>query len=111
MPAESTLDDLMYWILRSVKFDSDHGYEFCFRDRQGRKLSLGSFESLDGYAEDFEIGSLSLEPGQTLQLIYDFGDNWEFTVKLERIEPLDGKLKAPAILEKYGQAPEQYGDW
>ncbi len=111
MPAESTLDDLMYWILRSVKFDSDHGYEFRFRDRQGRKLSLGSFESLDGYAEDFEIGSSSLEPGQTLRLTYDYGASWNFTVKLERIEPPDAKIKAPAILEKHGKAPEQYGDW
>jgi hypothetical protein len=52
-----------------------------------------------------------LEPGQTMELTYDFGDNWQFTVKLERIELPDARRKAPRILETHGKAPKQYGSW
>ncbi len=46
-----------------------------------------------------------------MELEYDFGDCWEFTVKLERIEPPGAKVKAPAIREKHGKSPEQYPRW
>jgi len=46
-----------------------------------------------------------------MELTYDFGDNWTFTVKLDRIEHPDAKLKAPRILESHGKAPDQYSDW
>ncbi len=42
---------------------------------------------------------------------FDFGDNWEFNVLLERIDPVDLNLKKPKVLEKKGEAPEQYPMW
>jgi len=59
-------------------------------------------------AADIEIGKIRLEPGQTMELHYDFGDAWRFAVKLERIEPPGAKIKGPKILEKHGKSPEQY---
>ena len=44
------------------------------------------------------------------RLTYDFGDNWRFDVKLERIEPA-GRIKKPRIVESHGKAPEQYPQW
>ncbi len=114
MPADDTLDDLASWILRSVKFDSDHLYEFICRSRLGTKLRIVHPEMDDGpWADEVWIGDVPLEPGQTMQFHFDFGDNWRFDVKLERIEPTDAKVKAPAIMEKHGKSPEQYpgGDW
>jgi len=55
-----------------------------------------------------EIGELPLTPGQALDLLYDFGDNWHFNVKLESIEPAGTRRKLPKVLEKHGKAPEQY---
>jgi hypothetical protein len=46
-----------------------------------------------------------------MELVYDFGDNWQFTVTLERIERAETRIKAPRILESHGQAPEQYPRW
>jgi hypothetical protein len=43
-------------------------------------------------------------------LLYDFGDSWKFSVKLERIEP-EERLKEPRVLESHGEAPEQYPSW
>jgi hypothetical protein len=112
IPADATLDDLVTMILRSVDFDFDHLYEFTYRDRLGAKVRAVHPSMDDGpCAEDIEIGTIPLEPGQTMELHYDFGDDWRFAVKLDRIEPPGAKIKAPKILEKHGKAPEQYPDW
>jgi hypothetical protein len=112
MPADDTLDDLVAWILRSVKFDRDHLYRFKYRDRMGATATANDPEIDEGpWADQIPIGTLPLEPGQTMELRYDFGDNWEFRVKLERIEAPDAKVKVPAILEKHGKSPEQYPRW
>jgi pRiA4b ORF-3-like protein len=114
MPAKATLDDLVDKILSSVDFDSDHLYEFRYRDRLGTAATAGHPAMDEGpWADQIPIGTLPLEPGRTMTLIYDFGDNWKFTVKLERIEPPGAKIKAPRLLESHGKAPKQYplSDW
>jgi len=113
MPADSTLDDLVTMILRSVNFDFDHLYEFIYRNRVGAKVRVAVHPCIDDApsGEDIEIGTIPLEPGQTMELHYDFGDDWRFTVKLVRIEPPGAKIKAPKILEKHGKSPEQYPRW
>ena len=57
------------------------------------------------------IGDLPLKPGDTMISLFDFGDQWEFHVALERIEPRDPSLGQLAVLETHGQAPEQYPNW
>ncbi len=117
MPADATLGNLVGWILNSVNFDHDHLYEITYRDRMGVTRSA-SHPAMDEppYADNISIGSLPLEPGQSMDLLYDFGDNWQFKIKLERVEPPSGKAKpkAPRILEKHGKSPVQYAqadDW
>ncbi len=111
MPADATLDDLVSMILRSVNFDDDHLYEFSYRDRQGATCTINHPEVENGpWTDEVSIGSLPLEPGQSMTLRYDFGDEWRFTVKLERIDPPGGKAKAPRIIEKHGKSPVQYED-
>ncbi len=63
------------------------------------------------YASEVLIGELSLRPGNAMIYLYDFGDNWQFDVKLERIEPVNEKIKDPVLLESHGKAPEQYAAW
>ena len=112
MPADKTLDDLVHVILRSVEFDNDHLHEFSYRNRLGARVSV-QHRAMDEppYTDEVSIGTLPLELGQTMELTYDFGDNWQFTVKLDRIDPPDRTLKAPRILESHGKAPRQYPDW
>jgi Plasmid pRiA4b ORF-3-like protein len=111
MPADGTLDDLASWILRSVNFDDDHLYEFNCRDRLGSELSIVHPEMDEGpWTDEVAIGDVPLEAGQTMEFHFDFGDDWRFDVKLERIEPPGAKIKAPAIQERHGESPEQYPD-
>ena len=58
-----------------------------------------------------QVGDLGLKPGEAMTYSYDFGDNWEFEVLLERIEPVDPKIGAPKVVESQGEAPEQYPSW
>jgi hypothetical protein len=109
MPADATLDDLADWILDSVDFDDEHLYEFRFRNRLGVTVRVAHPYADESPATDeMEVGELPLEPGQAMDFVYDFGDNWQFKVLLESIEPPGTKKKKPALLEKHGKAPEQY---
>jgi hypothetical protein len=111
MPSEASVEDLADWILDSVGFDSDHLFEFTYRDRLGADCSIQHPEMDEGpWANEVNIGELPLEPGDTMTFLFDFGDNWTFTVKLERIEPR-GARKRPRILERHGKAPPQYPSW
>jgi hypothetical protein len=50
---------------------------------------------------------LPLAIGQSLDFLFDFGDNWEFELQLEAVNP-KVKQKNPEVLEAEGEAPEQY---
>ena len=63
------------------------------------------------WASKVRIGEIGLTPNTTIGYLYDFGDQWEFDVTLERIDPLDPKIKEPVVLEAHGDAPEQYPKW
>lgn len=47
---------------------------------------------------------------KTFQYLYDFGDAWEHSVKIEKVEPTDPQLTYPRILEAIGERlPEDSG--
>jgi hypothetical protein len=114
MPADATLDDLVGCILRSVKFDDDHLHRIAYRDRMGVTHFISHPAVDEGpWTDEIVIGTLPLEVGQSMELLYDFGEGWPFTVKLERVEPpgANAKAKGPRILEKHGKSPVQYAQW
>ncbi len=112
IPADAPLDDLVSWVLRSVKFSSDHLYEFIYRDQRGRQVRVHHpYTGEEPSTDQVHVGELPLEPGQSMTLVYDFGDNWQFNLTLERVEPPGKKMKAPRIVESHGAAPEQYPSW
>jgi Plasmid pRiA4b ORF-3-like protein len=112
LPADDTLDDLLHWVLRSFKFDRDHLCAFTYRNRMGATVRVNDSQTGEWpTTDDFEVGTLPLEPGQSMELLYDFGDHWEFTITLDRVEPPGARIKAPGILESHGKAPRQYPRW
>ncbi|MEO1145130.1 MAG: plasmid pRiA4b ORF-3 family protein [Cyanobacteria bacterium J06638_22] len=112
--SEAPLDKLAGLILDSVDFDHDHLYLFSFRDRMGRMIEIHHpyNDWQDGPGTDqVLIGDLPLQPGASMTYLFDFGDNWEFQVVLEEIQPGKPKRSSNKILERKGKAPEQYPDW
>ncbi|WP_392532500.1 plasmid pRiA4b ORF-3 family protein [Nostoc sp. C117] len=109
IPANKTLGWLAETILDAFDFDYDHLYEFSYKDRFGRIIKIGHpYMETPPFADQVQIGDLSLEPGAKMIYLYDFGDNWKFDVQLEAINPPDNKIKKPKILEVHGNAPQQY---
>jgi hypothetical protein len=112
IPAEQNLDDLAMVILDSYQFDTDHLYEFSYKDRMGLVCQiLHPFCEDPPFTNEVRIGELSLLSGQSMTFRYDFGENWEFKVELETIAPDEPKLNQPEVLESHGKAPKQYGDY
>jgi hypothetical protein len=112
LPATATLEALATAIINAIEFTHDHLYQFSYRDRFGALQHVYHSYMDDGpWADDVRIGDLPLEEGQEMTYLYDFGDQWEFSVTLERIDPPDRSLKAPAILEEGGDHPRQYPAW
>ena len=86
-------------------------YEFRFRDRLGRGREYHHYETDEGpYADEVEVSELNLPDGAELAFRSDYGDNWRFELRLERVdEPTSGKTIT--LLESVGEAPEQYPEW
>jgi hypothetical protein len=112
MRYDHTLHDLLRMILRSIRFDEDHLYEFTYRDTLGRKESVVHPGLDDGIpADSLELGEIPIQPGDSLALLYDYGDSWQFDVLFECIDPPGSIKRLPRVLESHGKAPVQYPDW
>ena len=85
----SSLDALCSSILRAFDFSQDHLYEFCMNNRM---YSENSFEC--GNATKKKLDSLYLVKGQKFSLHYDFGDDWMFTISVQKIEETDKTFRA-----------------
>jgi len=109
IPATMTLDDLATVILNAYRFDFDHLYKFTYANRFGAsKQVMHPYMEEPPFTDEVQLGELPLQPGASLEFVYDFGDWWKFTVTLEKIEPPDPKMTRPKIQEKHGKSPEQY---
>jgi hypothetical protein len=112
IPGKETVDSLSDAILEAYAFDHDHLYKFSYKNRFGQTASIHHpYMDEPPFTSEVLIGDLPLEPGVAMTYVYDFGDYWEFDVKLERIDPVDRRMKTYRILESHGKSPEQYANW
>jgi len=111
-PADLDLDDLAMAILGAFDFDNDHLYCFEVPDRRGRTLRIacGYEHDASAYTDDVRLGDVPLPVGGTMTFVFDYGDTWDFAVKLESVDTKKSKLKTPKVTAKKGKAPAQY-DW
>jgi len=76
--------------------------------------SMGS-----GIFDDFEGGDvrtaklddLNLTIGQEFMYLFDYGDQWEFKVRVRDMNPDAPDGDYPRIVEAVGESPEQYPSW
>ena len=115
--AGEPLDVLAGAILDAYAFDHDHLYEFSYRNRFGVDESVHHPYMDEGpWTSEVRVGDVPLAVGQSMTYLFDFGDQWEFGVTLEQIEPAGEGPDRPAVLDGRGDAPEQYpsrdeGEW
>lgn len=108
--ANHTMADLHHIIIDSFQFDDDHLYSF-FMD--GKKWSRNCIvapmdNSGDPIATEVKIGSVGLHAKKNFMYLYDYGDEWIFTVSVLKIEKDKREPITPCLLERKGSGPEQY---
>jgi hypothetical protein len=109
----STLEDLHFAIIKSVKFDNDHLYEF-YISRTERSRDRLRFDDENGEIYEKKLASLyPLEKGKKLYYLFDYGDHWLFKITKSRKKPQAPKsgVKYPRLLSTEGKVPEQYPAW
>lgn len=109
--SDSTLWDLSQLILQSVDFDADHLDMFSFKNQLGRTVRVAHpYMEESPSTDEMKIADLPLDVGSMMEYVFDFGDNWEFGVQLEEIQP-EIRSNYGEIIASKGKAPEQYPDW
>lgn len=106
-----TLHHLHEAIQEAYDFDDDHLYAFFMDGKPWTGKTYWSPHS-DGppYADKTLTGMLGLKRGQRFLYLFDFGDEWNFNVQVDKILQSDMPPVRPAIIESCGEAPEQYPD-
>lgn len=110
--AAQTLHHLHLAIQDAFAFADDHLYAF-FMD--GKPWSRNAYwdknEGTQPSADKAVLKKLGLEEGARFAYLFDFGDEWLFTVQLEEILMAPAPPLKPVVFEKKGKNPEQYPDW
>ncbi len=124
LPEAVSLYRLAEAVIGAFGFDFDHAFGFFDFD-QGtghifaaeRKYDL--FTDMIEEGDDIEptgagsvkktmVSEVWREPGDRMVMLFDYGDDWRFTVVLKAWGVQDKKRKYPVILGKKGRAPRQY---
>lgn len=114
VPHRKTLHDLVYAVLEAFDFwDDEHLYSWTVKESSGRKRSFvhplsDLLHDNEEFADSIAVGDLDLPDRATLDLLYDYGNTWEFTLRLERIDPPDPNLDKIKQTASVGKSLPQY---
>jgi hypothetical protein len=109
-PATTTLAEVCDQLLTAFNFDFDHLYQFSYRDSRGKNVVVTDARLRDGelFADEVRLGDLPLGEGESVELWYDFGADWKFSIMIGRIDDTVTKRFKPKITAGEGAAPKQY---
>ncbi|MEZ4768148.1 MAG: hypothetical protein R2844_06935 [Caldilineales bacterium] len=69
-------------------------------------------DDLQGDVRETTLASLDLQPDQRFLYLFDYGDEWRFNVKLDKIGiEVEPGVEYPRIVEAVGNPPPQYPAW
>jgi hypothetical protein len=105
MPAVATLDELHNAIQVMFGWDGDHMHVFtCGKKRYGDTYYLREGAEEESGVRLHEL----LEPGITVRYTYDFGDDWQHEIVLEKILPREPGREYPVCVAFRGDQPVEY---
>jgi len=109
VPPDISLDGLAGAILRAFKFDSDHLYDFRYRDQRGKlRVYHHPYTDEGPFTPEIAVGETDLALKDKMHFTFDYGDNWEFEVRLEQIESEPCRRQRVKVMASARKAPEQY---
>jgi hypothetical protein len=109
---DQSLEDLHLQIQQAFGWYDDHLYSFFMSGKAwDQSTDIGSPWSDSGmHTHQVQIGQLDLKQGQKFLYLFDYGDNHEFDVTVQLINPQAEKGKYPKIVGRKGKSPPQYPD-
>ncbi len=103
VPETYTFWDLHVAIQDAMGWEDYHLHEFCMMNPSiGKKVNIGypdeeyGREVLEGWNQ--KIKYYFFTDNRIAEYVYDFGDGWKHTVRLEKILPRDKKVNYPICL-------------
>ena len=109
IPGFNSLDSLANAILKAFKLDDDHAYDFRYRDERGKNRIINHPLTDEGpFTPEVQLNESGLLPGGKMTFVFDYGDHWEFHLRLERIDPNTKEIYRPTVIESAGTPPPQY---
>lgn len=114
--SEQTLDQLAWAIVDAFGWDSDHLYAFTLSleledhaFEMACEVAPGSGQDAGDGPLSMPIGALGMPAGHRFGMLYDFGDNNVFAVRLVEVkEQAVAHASYPRVAARTGKAPRQY---
>ena len=107
-----TFEDLHLAIQNAFDFDNDHLYSFFMDGKIWSRHRIESpYSEEPPYADEILIGQAGLREKQTIAYLFDYGDEWIFSVTLTAVINDASPSEHPVIVKTIGKSPEQYPDW
>lgn len=111
IPGTCTMHELHHAILKAYEFHDDaHLYSFFMDRKKWSNHCIASPDDDFGHpdASKLRIDSIGLHIGQRFLYLFDYGDEWTFTVKVEKIDEKDTTHFTPQLIASQGAGPVQY---
>lgn len=103
-----TLGELHYMIQGSFDWDGSHLHGFQVGGRGGLTYGPAEAESFGERELDedaFTLAQVLSEEGDSMVYTYDFGDDWEHLIKMEKVLPAESKAAVVRCTGGRGRAP------
>ncbi len=113
---ELSLYDLAAFIIKTVKFDFDHAFEFGdnVKNPYQSKKTYSLFADMGEEVKETDIGvkntpiSKVFRPRRKMIFLFDYGDEWLFLLTCRKVQESDHKKGYKKAHSKIGQPPVQY---
>ncbi len=118
--SSKTLNALAKAIVHAFGFDFDHAFGFYSKLTGSDVMrSQPKYELFADMGEDSDARSVKKTRvaeafpavGHRMLFLFDYGDDWRFTVEVIGLGQKQAKVRYPKVLKSVGEAPEQYGTW
>jgi Plasmid pRiA4b ORF-3-like protein len=119
LPSGGSLEDLAAAIVSAFGFEFDHAFGFYsnfkgdyYRSEERYELfaDLGQADEGVGGVRRTKLSAAFPEVGKKMLFLFDYGDEWLFTVELIGLGRKEPKVAYPRVLKRVGEAPPQYPD-
>lgn len=118
LSAQCSLYELAEIIIKAVRFDFDHAFGFYnnLKDNYRSTEEYTLFADIGEEAKEDDLGvertsiGEAFEPGRTMLILFDYGDDWHFPVYCESVLPGKNHRKVKKIISRTGTPPIQYPD-